>query len=133
MNSPSSSKAVKTSKAPAPVGPYNQAIVAGEYLFCSGQIALDPLTGEMVGSGSIQEETHQVLKNLIAVLEEADVKSTNVVKTTIYLADLGDFNEVNKIYSEFFGSGISPARACVEVAALPKAALIEIDCIALIS
>ena len=123
-------KAVKTHSAPSPVGPYNQAIIANGWLYCSGQIALDPSTGEMVGNGDIEKETHQVLKNLLAVINEAGAKSSNVVRTTIYLTDLNDFAKVNQIYAEIFKGGISPARACVEVAGLPKGGKVEIDCIA---
>ena len=123
-------KSVKTSSAPSPVGPYNQAILANGWLYCSGQIALDPSTGEMVGNGDIEKETHQVLKNLLAVINEAGAKSSNVVRTTIYLTDLNDFAKVNQIYAEIFKGSISPARACVEVAGLPKGGKVEIDCIA---
>ena len=123
-------KPISTNLAPAPVGPYNQAIRAGEWLFCSGQIALDPISGEMVGEGDIESETRQVLKNLIAVLKAGGAEPSQVVRTTIYLSDLKDFAKVNAIYAEVFGKGVSPARACVEVAALPKNGLVEIDCIA---
>ena len=119
-----------TNSAPAPVGPYSQAILAGEWLFCSGQIPLDPKNGTLVGEGDIQAETQQVLKNLLAVLKEAGFSTTQVVRTTIYLIDLMDFDKVNAIYAQVFGNGVSPARACVQVAALPKGARVEIDCIA---
>ena len=125
-----SKKAIETKSAPFPVGPYNQAILAGEWLYCSGQIALDPSTGLLVGNGDIEAETHQVLKNLLAVLNAAGAGPSNVIRTTIYLVNLADFNKVNTIYSEFFQNGISPSRACVEVKALPKSSLIEIDCVA---
>ena len=127
------SKSIKTKNAPEPVGPYNQAISANGWLFCSGQIALNPTNGELIGEGDIEKETSQVLKNLFAVLNEAGANSSNVVKTTIYLTNLSDFNKVNKIYAEQFNDGTSPARACVEVSALPKGAKIEIDCIAWIA
>ncbi len=123
-------EAIKSSAAPSPVGPYNQAILAGEWLFCSGQIALDPCTGEMVGDGDVEKETHQVLKNLLAVLKAAGGDASNIVRTTIFLSNLNDFNKVNNIYSEIFKDKISPARACVEVSALPKGGLVEIDCVA---
>jgi reactive intermediate/imine deaminase len=123
-------EAVITSAAPAPVGPYNQAVKAGGMLFCSGQIALDPATGAMVGDGDVEAETHQVLANLRAVLEAAGCTPQQVVRTTVFLADLADFARVNAIYAGMFGAGVSPARACVEVAALPKGARVEIDCIA---
>lgn len=125
-------EAVITSAAPAPVGPYNQAVKAAGVLYCSGQIALDPATGAMVGDGDVEAETRQVLANLQAVLTEAGCTPQQVVRTTVFLADLADFAKVNAIYAEVFGSGVSPARACVEVAALPKGARVEIDCIALL-
>ena len=125
-------EAVITSAAPAPVGPYNQAVKAAGVLYCSGQIALDPATGAMVGDGDVEAETRQVLANLLAVLTEAGCTPQQVVRTTVFLADLADFAKVNAIYAEVFGAGVSPARACVEVAALPKGARVEIDCIALL-
>ena len=124
------SKAITTSAAPAPVGPYNQAVLAGGWLYCSGQIPLDPDTGAMVGNGDVAAETRQVLKNLTAVLQEAGATPAQVVRTTVFLADLGDFQTVNELYAEVFGDGVSPARACVQVAALPKGARVEIDCVA---
>ncbi len=105
---------------------------AGGLLFCSGQIALDPVSGAMVGGGDVEAETRQVLQNLQAVLAEAGATPQQVVRTTVFLADLGDFALVNAIYAETFGAGVSPARACVEVAALPKGARVEIDCIAVL-
>ena len=124
-------EAVITASAPAPVGPYNQAVKAGGVLYCSGQIALDPTTGLMVGAGDVEAETRQVLSNLQAVLEAGGSSPAQVLRTTVFLADLGDFARVNAIYAELFSDGVSPARACVEVAALPKGARVEIDCIAL--
>jgi len=124
-------EAVITAAAPAPVGPYSQAVKAGGVLYCSGQIALDPLTGAMVGAGDVEAETRQVLSNLKAVLEAGGSSPEQVLRTTVFLADLADFALVNGIYAEVFGEGVSPARACVEVAALPKGARVEIDCIAL--
>ena len=124
--------AVNTSAAPAPVGPYNQAVQAAGLLFCSGQIALDPATGAMVGGGDVEAETRQVLSNLQAVLAEAGCSPAQVVRTTVFLADLGDFAAVNAIYAEVFGQGVAPARACVQAAALPKGARVEIDCIAVV-
>mgnify|MGYP001307177091 CR=1 FL=1 len=123
-------EAIETKFAPKPVGPYNQAVLVENWLYCSGQIALDPATGEMIGNGNIEEETRQVLKNLIAVVEAAGGKNSNVIRTTIYLTDLNDFAKVNQIYAETFDSKVSPARACVEVSNLPKGGKIEIDCIA---
>ncbi len=124
-------EAVITAEAPAPVGPYNQAVKASGVLYCSGQIALDPATGGMVGGGDVEAETRQVLTNLKAVLEAGGSSPQQVLRTTVFLADLGDFARVNAIYAEMFGDGVSPARACVEVAALPKGARVEIDAIAL--
>ena len=128
--SSSSLVAVETAAAPAPVGPYNQAVKAGGMVFCSGQIALDPATAEMVGGGDVEAETHQVLANLKAVLSAAGCTPQQVVRTTVFLVDLADFFRVNAIYADTFGSGVAPARACVQVAALPKGAKVEIDCIA---
>jgi reactive intermediate/imine deaminase len=125
-------EAVITASAPAPVGPYNQAVRAGELLFCSGQIALDPQSGAMVGGGDVEAETRQVLSNLAAVLAAGGSSPQQVVRTTVFLADLADFAKVNALYAELFSSGVAPARACVEVAALPKGARVEIDCIALV-
>jgi reactive intermediate/imine deaminase len=124
-------EAVITAAAPATVGPYSQAVKAGGVLYCSGQIALDPQTGAMVGAGDVEAETRQVLSNLKAVLEAGGSSPEQVLRTTVFLADLADFALVNGIYAEVFGEGVSPARACVEVAALPKGARVEIDCIAL--
>ena len=121
---------IETNSAPKPVGPYNQAVLVENWLYCSGQIALDPSTGVMIGNGNIEEETRQVLKNLMAVVEAAGGESSNVIRTTIYLTDLNDFAKVNAIYAETFGGSASPARACVEVSNLPKGGKIEIDCIA---
>ncbi len=126
-------EAVITASAPAPVGPYNQAVKAGGLLFCSGQIALDPASGTMVGGGDVEAETRQVLANLQAVLTAAGCTAQQVVRTTVFLADLADFARVNALYAEVFGQGVSPARACVEVAALPKGARVEIDCIAVLN
>jgi 2-iminobutanoate/2-iminopropanoate deaminase len=124
--------AVNTDAAPAPVGPYNQAVRAGDLLFCSGQIALDPESGEMVGGGDVEEETRQVLTNLQAVLAAAGTTAERVVRTTVFLVDLKDFSRVNALYAEVFGAAVSPARACVAVAALPRGARVEIDAIALL-
>ena len=125
-------EAVITAAAPAPVGPYNQAVKAGGMLYCSGQIALDPATGLMVGDGDVETETRQVLTNLQAVLAAAGATPHQVVRTTVFLADLADFARVNALYAEVFNGAVPPARACVEVAALPKGARVEIDCIAVL-
>ena len=126
----SSKQIIKTSNAPDPVGPYNQAIKAGNFIYCSGQIAIDPTSNEITHLGNIEKETYQVLKNLSAVLNAGGAKLDDVIKTTIYLTDLKNFQTVNKIYSDFFNNAIPPARACVEVSSLPKGVLVEIDCVA---
>ncbi len=126
-------KKIETTEAPKAIGPYSQAIVAeGKWLFCSGQIPLDPATGEIVGSGDVRVQTRRVLDNLKAVVASAGSSLGQVVKTTIYLADLQDFAAVNEIYASYFG-GVAPARATVQVAGLPRGALVEIDAIALLS
>jgi 2-iminobutanoate/2-iminopropanoate deaminase len=122
---------IKTTKAPAPVGPYSQAILVGSTLYCSGQIALDPVTGEVVGGGDVQEEARQVLKNMDEVLKEAGASAKNVVRCTVFLADLKEFAKVNEIYADFFkDNAVAPTRSCVQAGALPKGVLVEIDCIA---
>jgi reactive intermediate/imine deaminase len=131
MGAGQSIEAIQTPAAPAPVGPYNQAVLAGGWLFCSGQIALDPVSGAMVGDGDVEAETRQVLSNLVAVLRAAGSGPDQVVRTTVFLADLADFARVNAIYAETFQGPVPPARACVEVAALPRGARVEIDCIAM--
>jgi reactive intermediate/imine deaminase len=132
MGTVTPAEAITTAAAPAPVGPYNQAVKAGGLLFCSGQIALDPASGALVGGGDVEAETRQVLTNLQAVLSAAGCTAQQVVRTTVFLTDLADFAKVNALYAEVFSAGVSPARACVQVAALPKGALVEIDCIALL-
>ena len=126
----SSKKVIKTSNAPNPVGPYNQAIKAGDFIYCSGQIAIDPLLNKITCLGDIEKETVQVLKNLSAVLMAGGATKDDVIKTTIFLTDLKNFQIVNEIYGEFFNTETPPARACVEVSSLPKGGLIEIDCVA---
>ena len=126
----SSTKVIKTSNAPDPVGPYNQAIKAGNFIYCSGQIAIDPVSNKISCLGNIEKETAQVLKNLLAVLNAGGASAEDVIKTTIYLTDLKNFKTVNDIYSDFFKVENPPARACVEVSSLPKGVLIEIDCVA---
>lgn len=124
-------KIVNIPLAPAPIGPYNQAILAsGQLLFTSGQIALDPATGEII-SGGIGEQTHRVMQNLQAILAAADTKFEHVVKTTVYLKNMNDFPAMNAVYAEYVGHQ-APARSTVEVARLPKDVLVEIDCIALV-
>jgi len=122
---------IRTDQAPAPVGPYNQAIRAsGAMVFVSGQIALDPASGERVGGNDVTQQTEQVMRNLEAVLTAAGIGWSQVVKTTVFLADMNDFVTVNGIYARYFDEATAPARACVEVARLPKDVLVEIDCIA---
>ncbi|MFM7268935.1 MAG: Rid family detoxifying hydrolase [Cyanobium sp.] len=123
-------QAINTESAPAPVGPYNQAVAAGGLLWCSGQIALDPLSGALQGGGDVEAETRQVLRNLLAVLAAAGLGPEHVLRTSVYLTDLADFAAVNAIYAEVFTAGVAPARACVQVAALPKGAKVEIDAVA---
>jgi 2-iminobutanoate/2-iminopropanoate deaminase len=123
-------RSISTDTAPRAIGPYSQAIVAGGLVFCSGQIALDPQTGELVGASDVRAQTKRVMDNLLAVLDAAGSSLDRVVKTTIYLTDLADFGAVNDIYGAYF-SGPHPARATIEVAGLPKGALVEIDAIAI--
>lgn len=122
---------VSTAGAPKAIGPYSQAIsaAAGRLLFCSGQIPLDPATGEMVGAGDVRAQTERVLENLGAVLTAGGASFGSVVKTTIFLLDLGDFGAVNEIYARYF-PGSPPARATVQAAGLPRGALVEIEAIA---
>ena len=120
-------KAVSTAEAPAAIGPYSQGVVAGNLLFISGQLPLDPKTGEFV-KGGIEEKTHRVLMNLRAIAEEAGADLSHVVKTTIFLTDLGNFSAVNKIYAEYF-SGVFPARSTVQVSSLPKGGEIEVEAV----
>ncbi len=120
---------IATDKAPAAVGPYSQAVVVGEFVFASGQVAIDPRTGRMI-RGGIVEQTRQVLHNLSAVLEAAGSSLDKVMKTTVFLSDMADFQTMNRVYEEFFSSA-PPARSTVEVARLPLQALIEIEAVAI--
>jgi len=120
-------KVISTENAPKAIGPYSQAILNGDTLFCSGQIAIVPKSGEIEGK-NIAEQTYQVMKNISGVLSAAEMTFADVVKTTCFLTDIKDFAEFNKIYGEFFVS--KPARSCVVVAALPKNALVESEVIA---
>lgn len=120
---------VKTEGAPRAIGPYSQAVVAGGLVYASGQIALDPRTGEFV-EGGVREQTAQVLRNLSAVLEAAGTGLDRVVRCTVYLADMGEFAEMNEVYGSFFVEG-PPARSTVEAARLPRDARVEIDAVAL--
>jgi len=117
---------IKTDKAPAPIGPYNQAILAGDFLFVSGQVAIDPATNELIPLDDIETETHQVMKNIKAILSEAGLDLSHVVKTTIFLADMNDFVKVNAIYGSYFTDKF-PARETVQVSVLPKKVNIEIS------
>jgi 2-iminobutanoate/2-iminopropanoate deaminase len=127
-------KIIHTDQAPAPVGPYNQAIRAsGSMVFVSGQIALDPTSGALVGDHDVGKQTEQVMENLQAVLTAAGAGWSEVVKTTVFLADMKDFATMNGVYARYFDEATAPARACVEVARLPKDVLVEIDCIAIVS
>jgi len=121
---------IETTAAPSPIGPYSQGIRAGGFIFLSGQIALDPATGRVV-DGDVAAQTHQVLRNLDAVLTAAGSSLDRVVKTTIFLKDLGDFAEVNRVYGEYLGAA-RPARATVEVSRLPRDVRVEIEAVALV-
>jgi len=123
------SKVVKTDKAPAAIGPYSQGIDTGELIFTSGQIPVNPSTGEVV-HGGIEEQTAQVLENLKNILEAAGSSISRVIKTTVFIKDMSDFSAVNEVYKKYFSEPY-PARSCVEVARLPKDVLIEIEAVAL--
>jgi len=126
-------KVIRTESAPAPVGPYNQAIAAsGQMVFVAGQIPLDPSTGELVGGNDVVKQTEQVMANLEAILAAADAKPQDVVKTTVFLADMNDFAAMNGVYARYFDEASAPARACVQVSRLPKDVLVEIECIAVV-
>lgn len=121
-------KIISTASAPAAVGPYSQAVDCGDTVYLSGQIPLDPATGLIVG-GDVTAQAHRMFKNIAAVLAQAGLGFGNVVKTTVFLDDIGDFAAVNAVYAEYFTEPY-PARSCVEVAALPKGAKCECECIA---
>lgn len=120
--------AISTTNAPAAIGPYSQAIKVGELVFVSGQLPIDPATGSFA-EGGIKELTRQSLTNMKAILEEAGTSMANVVKTTVFLADMNDFAAMNEVYAEFFAAPF-PARSAVAIKTLPKGALVEIECIA---
>lgn len=122
-------KVINTVNAPAPIGPYNQAILSGNTLYISGQIPIDPKSGELI-SGDIKKETRQSMENLRAILEEADMTFENVVKSSIFLRDMNQFAQVNEVYSSYFNEETAPARETVEVANLPKFVNVEISMIA---
>lgn len=123
-------KIITTTKAPAPIGPYNQAVLSGNTLYTSGQIAANPKTGEIVLS-SILEETKQVMENLKEVLAAAEMTFENVVKTSIFISDMNNFEEINTVYAKYFNDDTAPARETVEVANLPKFVNVEISAIAI--
>ena len=123
-------KIINTKNAPAPIGPYNQAVKINNMLFISGQVAMDPFNNNELRISSINNETHQVMKNLSAILEEASMDFRNVVKTTIFLSDMSYFNEVNNIYGSYLKEGQEPARETVAVKTLPKEVNVEISMIA---
>jgi 2-iminobutanoate/2-iminopropanoate deaminase len=126
-------KVIQTDQAPAPVGPYNQAIAAtGQLIFVAGQVPLDPATGQVVGEGDITKQTEQAIANVEAILKAAGATFQDVVKTTVFLADMNDFSAMNAVYAQAFGDAEAPARACVEVSRLPKDVRVEIECIAVI-
>ena len=122
-------KIVKAKGAPAPVGPYNQAVVIGNLVYTAGQIPLDPVSGQMAGTNA-GEQAQQVLKNLKAVLEAAGSSLAKVVKTTVFLKDLNDFNAMNEVYAKYFDAATAPARSTIQVARLPKDSLVEIEAVA---
>lgn len=124
-------KIIRTENAPAPIGPYNQAVLAGNTLYVSGQIALDPATGELL-QGSIEAETDLVMQNLGAVLAAAGADFSHVVKSTIFVRDMGQFARINQVYGKYFEAETAPARETVEVAALPRYVNVEISVIALL-
>jgi len=121
-------KIINTTSAPAPIGPYNQAVQFGNMLFISGQIALDPSTGELV-KGDVQAEARQVMKNLSAILSAAGMDFSNVLKSSIFLMDMGQFAQVNEVYGSYFGDD-APARETIQVAGLPKGVKVEISMVA---
>ncbi len=123
-------KIIQTNNAPAPIGPYNQAIFAGNTLYVSGQIAIDPKNGEL-NTGDLETETVQVLENLKAILTEAGLTMENIVKTSIFISDMNNFGQINEVYARYFNSENAPARETVEVANLPKFVNVEISAIAI--
>lgn len=126
---------IATTNAPAAIGPYSQAIRAGNFIFTAGQVGLDPQTGQLT-EGGIREQTHTALRNLQAVLEAAGCTFADVVKTTVFVMDMGDFAAMNEVYKGFFDEGhegsLPPARSTVQVAGLPRGAVVEIECVAML-
>ena len=127
-----SKSSISTSAAPLAIGPYSQAVRIGDFVYTSGQVALDPASGDFLG-GDVSAQTERVCENLRAVLNEAGLNLTHVVKTMVFLKDMGDFGAMNEVYARYFAPAevVPPARSTVQVAALPKDALVEIECIAL--
>lgn len=123
-------KIINTDKAPAPIGPYNQAVLVGNTLYTSGQIALDPISMELI-LDDIETETNQVMQNMKAVLEAADMTFENVVKSTIFIMNMNDFTRINTVYGKYFDENSAPARETVQVAGLPKGVNVEISMIAI--
>jgi 2-iminobutanoate/2-iminopropanoate deaminase len=121
---------ISTTQAPAAIGPYSQAIRSGQFLYTSGQIPLDPTTGTIVGD-DVQAQTHRVLQNMQALLESAGASLNSVIKTTVFLTSMSDFQAMNEVYATYFGD-IAPARSTVAVVELPRKALVEIECVALV-
>jgi len=127
-------KIVRTDAAPAPVGPYNQAIAtSGQMIFVAGQVAIDPEVGDVVHRDDVALQTQQVIANIKAILAAAGAELQDVVKTTVFLVDMNDFAAMNGVYAKYFLEETAPARACVQVSRLPKDVLVEIDCIAVVS
>ena len=124
-------KAINTNKAPLPVGPYNQAVMVKNTLYISGQVALNPTNNELI-QGSIDEESHQIMKNIESILKEAGLDFKNVVRSKIYLTDMNNFSKVNEVYGSYFEKGHEPARTTIEVSGLPLGVDVEIDMIAVI-
>ena len=124
-------KAINTNKAPLPVGPYNQAVMVKNTLYISGQVALNPNNNELI-QGSIDEESHQIMKNIESILKEAGLDFKNVVRSKIYLTDMGNFSKVNEVYGSYFEKGHEPARTTIEVSGLPLGVDVEIDMIAVV-
>ena len=124
-------KAINTDKAPLPVGPYNQAVMVKNTLYISGQVALNPTNNELI-QGSIEEETHQIMKNIESILKEASLGFKNVVRSKIYLTDMSNFSKVNEVYGSYFEKGHEPARTTIEVNGLPLDVDVEIDMIAVV-
>jgi 2-iminobutanoate/2-iminopropanoate deaminase len=122
---------ISTTQAPSAIGPYSQAVRVGNLLFVSGQIPIDPATGVLIDDKSIQSQTRQVLQNLVAIVQAAGGSAQSIVKTTVFLKDMGNFADMNSVYSGFFNSS-PPARSTVEAARLPRDVSVEIDCIAVL-